>query len=115
VRAHSPVLAVVVFVGEVLFVVGEEGVKLEALLEVLDGFKAANVLKEVEVAVGVDASANKSVPVDALELDVRVVDLEVEVEGLREVDIGTLDRVHILSRSLELVELKVLWEHLHIN
>jgi hypothetical protein len=44
-----------------------------------------------------------------------VVDLEVEVQGLREVDIGTLDRVHILSRSLELVELKVLWEHLHIN
>jgi hypothetical protein len=55
------------------------------------------------------------VPVDALELDVRVVDLEIEVEGLREVDIGTLDRVHILSCSLKLVELEVLRENLHIN
>jgi len=112
---NSPVLTVVVLVGEVLFVVGEELIELEALLEVFDGLEATDVLEEVEVAVGVDASADQSVPVDALQLNVGVVDLEVEVEGLGEVDVGTLDRVHVFSHGLELVELEVLGEHLHFN
>jgi hypothetical protein len=115
VRAHSPVLTVVVLVGEVLFVVGEERVQLQALLEVFDCFEATNVLEEVKVAVSVDAGADQSVPVDALELDVGVVDLEVEGEGLGEVDVGTLDGVHILSCSFKLVELEVFGEHFHFN
>jgi hypothetical protein len=96
-------------------VVGEEGIQLEALLEVFDGFEATDILEEVEVAVGVDAGADQSVPVDALQLDVRVVDLEVEIEGLGEVDVGTLDGVHVFARSFKLVELEVLGEHFHFN
>jgi hypothetical protein len=115
VRGNSPVLAVIVLVGEVLFVVGEESIQLEALFEVFDGFKATDVLEEVEVPVGVDASADQSVPVDALQLDVRVIDLEVEIEGLGEVDVGTLDGVHVFARSFKLVELEVLGEHFHFN
>ena len=44
VRRNSPVLAVVVLVREVLFVVREERVQLDALFEVLDGLEAADVL-----------------------------------------------------------------------
>ena len=115
VGGYSPVLAVIVLVREVLLVISEESVQLETLFKVLNSFKATNVLEEVEVAVSVDAGTDESVPVNALQLDVRVVDLEIEVEALREVDIGTLDRVHILSCSLKLVELEVLREYLHIN
>jgi len=95
-------------------VVGEVGVELDALLEVLDAFEAADVLEEVEVAEGVDAGADQAVPVHALQLDVGVVALELEVERLREVDVRPLDRVHVLARGLELPEVKVLWEHLHL-
>ena len=63
----------IVFVGVVLLVVGEEGVELEALLEVLGGLEATDVLEHVEVAVGVGAGLDETVPVDALELDVGVV------------------------------------------
>jgi len=108
VGGDAPVFAVVVLVGEVLFVVGEVGVELEALLEVLSGLEAPDVLEEVEVAVGVDAGADEAVPVDALELDVRVVDLEVEVHGRAEVNVGALDRVHVFTRSLELIEVEIL-------
>ena len=62
----SPVLGVIVLLGVVFLVVSEEGVKLEALLEVLDGFEASDVLEEVEVTVSVNTSTDKSVPVDAL-------------------------------------------------
>lgn len=72
----SPVLTVIVFVGEVLFMVSEVRVKLEALFEVLNRLEAANVLQKIKVAVCVDASTDKSVPVDALELNIRVVNLE---------------------------------------
>ena len=114
-RAHSPILTVVVLVREVLFVVGKERVELQALFEVFDGFKATNVLEEVKVAVSVDAGADQSVPVDALELDVGVVDLKVEGQSLGEVDVGTFDGVHILSCSFKLVELEVLGENFHFN
>ena len=113
VGGNSPVLAVIVLVREVLFVVGEEGVQLEALLEVFDSLETTNVLEEVEVAVGVDAGTDQSVPMDALQFDVGVVDLEVEVEGLREVYVGTLDCVHVFASSLKLIELEVLREHFH--
>ncbi len=75
----SPVLAVVILVREVLFVISEVTVQLQTLLKVLGGFETSDVLKEVEVAVGVDAGADQAVPVDALKLDVRVVDLEGKV------------------------------------
>ena len=112
---HSPILAVIVLVREVLFVVGKELVELEALFEVLNRLETTDVLEEVEVAVSIDAGADESVPVDALELDVGVVDLEVEIEGLGEVDVGTLDGVHVFADSLELVELEVLGEHFHYS
>lgn len=95
--------------------IGKEGIELNALFEVFYGFEAADVLEEIEVAVGVDTGANQSVPVDALELDVGVVLLEREVERLAEVDVGTLDRVHVLASHLKLVEVKVFGENLHLN
>jgi hypothetical protein len=114
VGGHTPVFALVVLVGEVLLVVGEERVELDALLEVLDGFEATDVLEEVEVAVSVDAGADEAVPVDALEADVSVVLLEREGQGLAEVDVGTLDGVHVLAGHFKLVEVEVLWEDLHL-
>jgi hypothetical protein len=95
-------------------VVSEESVELNALLEVLDGFHASNVLQEVEVSERVDASTDESVPVDALDSDVGIVLLELEVNGLEEVDVRALDCVHVLARHLKLVEVKVLWENLHL-
>ena len=112
-RRHSPVLRVVVFVRVVLLVVGEEGVELEALLEVLGGLEAANVLQHVKVTVRVNACLDESVPVDALETDVGVVLLEAEVHGGVEANVWALDGVHVFTRHLELVEVEVFWEHLH--
>ena len=54
-------------------------------------------------------------PVDALNANVGVVLLEFEVHGLEEVDVGTLDGVHIFASHLKLVEIKVFWENLHLN
>ena len=109
----SPVLTVVVLVSIILLVVGEEPVKLNALLEVLDSFHASDVLEEIEVSVNVDASSDKSVPVNALELQVRVILVELEVQSLTKVNVWSLDCVHILSGHLELVEVEVFWKHLH--
>jgi len=114
VRGDSPVLAVVVFLWEIFLVVSEEGVKLDALLEVFHGFHASDLLQEVEVTINVDASTDQSVPVDALKSDVGIVLLELEVDGLEEVDVWALDCVHVLARHLKLVEIKVLGEHLHL-
>ena len=66
VRGDSPVLGVIVLLGVVFLVVSEEGVELNALLEVLNGLEASDVLQEVEVTVSVNTSTDKSVPVDAL-------------------------------------------------
>jgi hypothetical protein len=112
-RRHSPVLRRVVLLRVVFLVVGEEGVELDALLEVVDCLKTADVLHEVEVAVGVDARANESVPVHALQLNVGVVLLEGEVQCLAEVDVWSLDGVHVFTRHFELGELKVLGEDFH--
>ena len=112
---HSPVLAVIVLVRVVLLVVGKEGVELEALLEVLGGFEAADVLEHVEVAVGVCAGLNQTVPVHALQTDVCVVLLKAEVHGRAKADVRALDRVHVVTRHLELVEVEVFREHLHLN
>jgi len=114
VRGHSPVLAVVVFLWEIFLVVSEECVELDALLEVLDGLQASDLLQEIEVSVNVDACAYEPVPVDTLDSDVGVVLLELEVDGLEEVDVWALDCVHVLARHLKLVEIKVLGEHLHL-
>lgn len=51
---------------------------------------------------------------DALELDVGVVLLELEVDRFVEVYVGTFDGVHVFSGHFKLVEIKVLWEHLHL-
>ena len=111
---HSPVLGGIVLVRIILLVISEKVVQLDALSEVLVGLKASNVLHHVEVAVHVHASADKSVPVNALELDVGVVLLELEVNSLDEVNVRPLDGVHILASHLELGEVVVLWEHFHI-
>lgn len=94
--------------------IGEESVQLHALLEVLDGLHASYLFQEIEIAVDVDASADQSVPVDALNSDVGVVLLELEVNGLEEVNVGALDSVHVMARHLKLIEIKVLWKHLHL-
>ncbi len=114
VGGHSPVLVVIVLVGVVLLVVGEEGVELEALLEVLGGLEAADVLQHVEVTVGVGAGLDEAVPVDALQLDVRVVLLKAEVHRGAEPNVRSLDRVHVLAVHLELLEVEVFGEHLHL-
>ena len=112
--ADSPVLTVVVLVSIVFLVVGEEPVELNALLEVLDSLHASDVLQEIEVSVNVDASSDKSVPVNALQLKVRIVLVELEVQSFTEVNVWSLDRVHVLTGHLELVEVEVFWKHLHI-
>ena len=94
--------------------VGEEGIDLEALLEVSGALVAADVLHEIEVAVGVDARADHSVPVDALQFDVGIVLLEGEVESFAEVDVGALDSHQVLTGHLELAEVKVFGEDLQI-
>ena len=103
----------VVFLRVVFLVIGEEVVELDALLEVLCRLEAFDILKEIEVAVGVDASSYESMPVDTLQLNVGVVLLEVEIGG--KADVRTLDGVHILARHLKLVKVKVLREYLHFH
>ena len=110
-RRNSPVLVVVVFLRVVFLVIGEETVELDALLEVLRCLEALDILEEFEVAVGVDASSDESMPVDTLQLNVRVVFLEVEIGG--KADVRTLDGVHVLTCHLKLVKVKVLREYLH--
>ena len=112
--ADSPVLTVVVLISIVFLVVGEEPIELNALLEVLDSLHASDVLQEIKVSVNVDASSDKSVPVNALQLKVRIVLVELEVQSLTEVNVRSLDRVHVLTGHLELVEVEVFWKHLHI-
>ena len=112
--ADSPVLAVIVLISVVFLVVSEESIELNALLEVLDGLHASDVLEEIEVSVDVDASSDKSVPVDTLELQVSIVLVELEVQGLAEVNVWSLDRVHILTSHLKLIEIEIFWKHLHI-
>ncbi len=105
----------VVFIREVFLVVSEEGVQLDALLEVFDGFCASDLLQEIEVSVHVDASSNQSVPVHTLQLDVGVILLELEVDRLVEVDVWSLDGVEVLASHLKLIEIKILREDLHIE
>ena len=95
--------------------VSEERVELNALLEVFHSFETADVFEEVEVAVGVNARTDQSVPVNTLEFDVGIVLLEREVERLAEVDVGTLDGVHILAGHFKLVKVEVFREDLHLN
>ena len=112
-RGHSPVLTVIVFLGVIFLVVGEEGIELDALLEILYCFHASDLLEKVEVAVNIDACSDKSMPMHALQLDVGIVLLELEVDGLVEVDVGPLDCVHVLSSHFKLVKVEVFGEHLH--
>ena len=105
----------VVLVGVVFLVVREKVVKLNRLFEVLHGLHASDVLQEIEVSVDVDSGADQSVPVDALQLHVGVVLLEREVKCLSEVDVGSLDGVHVLTSSLKLIEVEVFREDLHFS
>ena len=93
--------------------VSEESVQLDALLEVFDGLHASDLLQEVEVTIHINACPDESVPVNALNSNVGIVLLELEVHSLEEVDVGALDCVHVLFRHLKLVEVKVLGEDLH--
>ena len=66
----SPVLRMIILVGEVLLVVREEGIELQALLEVLNCFQASDLLQEIKISIHVDACSDQSVPVDALQFHV---------------------------------------------
>ena len=105
----------VILVGIVFLVVSEESIELNALLEVLNGLHASDILEEVEVSVNVNASSDESVPVDTLELNVGIVLLEFEAHEVTKVNVWSLNCVHILSCHFKLVEIKVLGEHLHIG
>ena len=56
----------IILVWEVFLVVGEEVIKLKALLEILYGFEASDLLEEVEISINVDACSDKSMPVNTL-------------------------------------------------
>ena len=113
VRADSPVLGVVILVWIVLLVVGEETIELYALLEVLDSLHTSDVLQEIEITVNINASSDQSVPVNALQLKIGVVLLELEHDSLSEVNVWSLNGMHVFSRHFKLVEIEVFREHLH--
>ena len=95
--------------------VSEESVQLDALLEIFDGLHASDLLQEVEVTINVDACTDQSVPMDALESDVGVVLLELEVNCLEEVNVRALNGVHVVARHLKLIEIEVLGEDFHLK
>ena len=115
VRRDSPVLRVIVFIWVILLVISKESIELDALFEIFDSFKASDVFEVLEITEGVNAGSDESMPVDALELHVGVVLLELDtVQGLLEVNIWSLDGVHVFTGHFELVEIEVLGEYLHI-
>tara|TARA_B110000977_G_scaffold106374_1_gene138662 strand:- start:17 stop:259 length:243 start_codon:yes stop_codon:yes gene_type:complete len=71
------------------------------------------VLEEIEVTIHIDASADKSMPMNALQLNVCIVFLEFEVNSFSEIDVWALNGMHVFSCHLELVKVEVLWEYLH--
>lgn len=95
--------------------VGKEGVELDALLEILYCLCAPDLLQEIKVTINVNASSNKSVPMHALQFDISVVFLKLEVNSLIEVNVWSLDCVHIVTKHFKLVEIEVFGEHLHFN
>ena len=103
----------VVFLRVVFLVLGEECIQRYALLEVLCCLKTLDILQEFEVPISVHACSNYSLPVDALQLDIGVVLLEVEVQGRTEINVGALNRVHIITSHFKLIEVEVFWEDLH--
>ena len=113
VRADSPVLGVVILVWIVLLVVGEETIELNALLEVLDSLHTSDVLQEIKITVNINAGSDQSVPVNALQLKIGVVFLELEHDSLSKVNVWSLDGMHVFSRHLKLIEIEVFREHLH--
>ena len=113
VRGHPPVFVVIVLLRIVFLVLGEECIQRHTLLEVLCRLEALDVFQELEVSVSINTGSNDSLPVDALQLDVGVVLLEVEVKRAAKPDVRTFDGVHIFTSHLELVEVEVLGEYLH--
>lgn len=73
------------------------------------------MLQEIKVSIDVEASLDQSVPVHALESDVSVVLLELEVDCLAEIYVRAFDCVHVFGVHSELIEIKVLWKDLHVN
>ena len=104
----------VVLVGVVFLMVGKEIIELDALSEVLVCFHASDVLEHVEVSVHVDARSNQSMPVNTLKFNVSIILLELELHSFTKVNVRSLDRVHIFSSHLELSEVEILGEYLHI-
>ena len=92
---------------------GKERIEWNTLLEVLRGFQAFDIFQEFKVSISVYTSTDYSLPVDALELDVRVVLLEIEVKRWSEVNVRALDCVHVIASHFELIEVEVLGEDLH--
>lgn len=93
--------------------VGEERVQLQTLSEVLDGFDAAQVLEEIKITIYVDASSDESVPVDALQFQVGVVLLELEVECLVEINVRSFNRVHVVVCRHKLICVEKFRENFH--
>ena len=63
---NSPVLGMIILLWIILLVISEEPIELYALLEILNSLETSDVLKEIEISIDVDASSDKSMPVDAL-------------------------------------------------
>ena len=84
------------------------------MFEILGCFQASNILEEIKVSVSVDAGTDHAMPVNTLQFDVRIVLLEVKVQSTSEVDVGTLNCMHVLTRHFKLVEIEVFGEYLHL-
>ena len=95
--------------------VSKECIQLDALLEVLDCLSAPDLFQEIEVAIYIDTSSNQSVPMNTLNPYVSIVFLKLEVDGFEEIDVWSLDGVHVLSSHLKLIKIEVFREHLHLN
>ncbi len=111
---NSPVLGMIVLIGIIFLMVGKETIELNALLEIFDSFEASNVFQEIKISVNINACSDKSMPVDTLQFNISVVFLEFEIDRHTEVDVRSLDCVHIFTSHLELIELEVFWKYLHI-
>lgn len=94
--------------------ISEESIKLNALFEVLHCFHASDLLQEIEVAIYINACSDKSMPMYTLNLNISVVFLELKVNGLVEINVRSLDCVHVLARHLELIKVEVLREDFHL-
>ena len=63
---YSPVLIMVIFIGEVLLMVSEESIELDALFEVFNCFETSDMLQKFKVTIHIDTCTDQTVPMHTL-------------------------------------------------